>query len=145
MFRNVMLASALTCVISMPANATRWVRIAETDAAVRYIDADAVVRTSDLVTIWLRTEYIHPGQRGEAAAVEKWTHDCTNRRAKVLALTLYKANGDVIASAELPHYRQDWEPIPPSSVGEDIHQRLCGSGAASDNLEKSPSDQGEIT
>jgi hypothetical protein len=102
------------------------VLIANTPGAARYIDADAVVFEEATATFWLRTEYDTKGKSGEKLAVEKWMHDCANDRAKLLALTLYKADGRVIDSAEVPRYRMEWMPIVPDSAGETVHERICG-------------------
>ena len=124
----MIITAAVAVVFPTAAQATQWVLIAKNDDAARYIDADAMIREQAIATIWLKTEYASKGKSGEASAVEKWMHDCANRRSKLLALTLYKANGSVIESAELPRYRQEWKPIVTSSIGETIHQRVCGIG-----------------
>jgi hypothetical protein len=105
--------------------AARWVPIDRSAAASSYLDADQIVRDGDVVTIWLKVEFAAPGKKGEARTIEKWMHDCANNRAKLLALTLYKANGTVIGSAESPRYDLEWETLPNGSVAEEIHEKVC--------------------
>lgn len=138
MIGKLMLAMALASAVSAEASATRWVRVADTDSAVYFVDADAIVRADAIVTIWLRTEFAQPGSRKESVAVEKWLHDCANRQVKLLAITFYKSNGDVVASAQRPRYRQDWDAIVPSSAGEVIQRRVCGMNKADDETERDP-------
>lgn len=125
MMRKLILIVAVAALLPTAAHATRWVLIAQNDTAARYIDADAIVRDDAVSTIWLKIDYAVQGKDGETRAIEKWMHDCANARAKLIALTLYKPNGKAIGSAELPRYRLDWATIVPSSVGEQIHQRVC--------------------
>jgi hypothetical protein len=125
--RTLMVIAAVAGMVSTAANATRWILVAKTAGVARYIDVDAIVVDDATATIWLRTEYPNQGKHGEARAIEKWMHDCAKARAKLLALTLYKANGSVIGSAELPRYQSQWTTVVPGSVGETIHQRVCGA------------------
>lgn len=125
MMRKMIVIAAAAVALPTAAHATRWVLIAQTDAGAQYIDADAIVRDDAISTIWLKIEYLNKGKRGETRALEKWMHDCANGRAKLVALTLYKANGGVVGSAQVPNYRLNWAAISPSSVGEQIHERVC--------------------
>ena len=118
--------AAVLANLATEANASRWVLLANTSEGASYIDADAVVVDGSTATIWLRTEYATPGKKGEALSIEKWIHDCANERAKLLALTIYKGDGKVAGSAQLPRYRQEWVPVVPGSPGDAIHQRVCG-------------------
>jgi hypothetical protein len=123
--RTMMILAATAAMFPSAANATHWVIVAETPRSIRYIDADAVVLDDRVATLWLKTEYVNKGKSGETLTIEKWMHDCAHARAKLLALTLYKADGSVIGSAELPRYRLDWAAIVPGSTGETVHQRVC--------------------
>ena len=126
--RTMIIIAATAVMFPSAANATRWMLIAKTPDSTRYIDADAVVLDDDSVaTVWLKTEYVNKGESGETLTIEKWMHDCVHERAKLLALTLYKSDGKVIGSAELPRYRLEWSAIMPGSVGETVHQRVCGA------------------
>jgi hypothetical protein len=126
MVRLIITAIALAGAIPTVANATRWVPITKTSDSVRYVDADAFIFEDATAAIWLKTEYAGKGKNGEAHSIEKWLHDCAHGRAKLLAVTLYKADGSVISSGEMPRYRQEWDAIKPGSVGERIHERICG-------------------
>ena len=126
MVRAFATLAALAVVIPTAANAARWVLVTKTPNAARYIDADAFVFDEATATIWLKTDYASKGKSGESVTIEKWMHDCANARAKLLALTLYDAKGRVVGSAELPRYRLEWGAIIPNSIGETIHQRVCG-------------------
>ena len=125
--RRASLLVALVALLPTAAHAARWVLVSETATATRYIDLDAVVIDDQVATLWLKTEYATKQERGEVLAIEKWMHDCANRRAKLLALTRYKANGAVIGSAQLPRYELPWQNIAPDSAGEVIHRRVCGA------------------
>lgn len=122
---KVGIIAAVAVMVPSTANATRWVLVAQTPGLTRYIDTDAIVVEDSTATLWLRSEYANRGASGEKRTVEKWMHDCAKARAKVLALTLYKPNGSVIGSAELPRYRLDWSPIIPGSASAVIHERVC--------------------
>jgi hypothetical protein len=126
MMREILTIAALALVIPTTAYATRWVPVAKSPDSVRFVDADAFIFDEATATIWLKTEYAGKGKSGEAVSIEKWLHDCAHGRAKLLALTLYKADGNVISSAEMPRYRQEWDAIKSGSIGERIHQRICG-------------------
>jgi surface-adhesin protein E len=120
-----MIIAAIALVLPTRARATQWVLLAKTQTAAHYVDADAVVFDEATATIWLKTEYASKGKSGEMLTIEKWMHDCANHRAKLLALTLYKADGSVIGSAELPRYRMEWSTVVPGSAGETVHTGVC--------------------
>jgi hypothetical protein len=126
MSRKLILVAALASMVSAPVNATRWVLIAKGSESIRYVDADEFLFEGATATIWLKTQYASKGKHGETLAIEKWLHDCEHGRSKLLAITTYKANGSVVSSAELPRYRLEWQAIDPSSVGAEIHERVCG-------------------
>lgn len=134
--RKLIVVAVVASLMSTAASATRWVVVATTDDAVRYVDADALVRDGETATIWLKTEYATTRNKGESLTIEKWLHDCALGRTKLLALTLYKPNGSVIRSGESPRYREEWEAIVPGSVGERIHRRVCGIGDADPKVDE---------
>jgi hypothetical protein len=127
MIRAIIMTVAAEAMFPAAASAARWILVANSSGVERYIDVDAVVIDGRVVTFWQKTEYANQGKSGETSAVEKWMHDCANSRAKLLALTLYKADGSVIGSAQLPRYRQEWTDIIANSAGEAVHQRVCGA------------------
>ena len=107
------------------ANATKWALVGETDSGFYFVDMDALVVDESVATIWLRTELKRKGKSGEAVTIEKWIHDCRMDRSKILAVTLYKSNGNVIGSGALPRYRQDWSAIVPGTAGDLVHRKVC--------------------
>ena len=125
--RHTIAACMIACSWTIAGKASRWVAVGKTADAVRSVDADEIVRDKAVATIWLKTEYSRQGPSGEAVAIEKWMHDCGNGRLKLLAFTLYQANGSVIVSAERPRYAQRWDQVVTGTIGDEIHQSVCGT------------------
>jgi hypothetical protein len=125
MMRNVVAFVVTFAIFSGAANASRWAAVGTTGSGVQFIDLDAIIFEDGIATIWLRTELAEKGRRGESVTLEKWMHDCANGRAKVLALTMYKADGSVIGSAQLPRYELEWTPLIPNSPAYVVHEHVC--------------------
>lgn len=123
--RTYLIIAAIATLLPSAADAARWVLLTKTEDRTYYLDMDAIVFDGPVATIWLRTELAREGKKGEAFSIEKWMHDCENSRAKLLALTIYKSNGRVMGSGELPRYRQDWQTFPANSEGDVLHRRIC--------------------
>lgn len=124
--RTFLLFLAVSLSISSAAFGARWVSVTKDDERTFYIDLDAVVFDGLVTTIWLKTVLVQQGVKGEASRIEKWMHDCANDRTKLLAITVYKANGQVIGSGEAPHYTQDWQSSSADAQTTIIHRRVCG-------------------
>jgi hypothetical protein len=116
---------AASALIASPAAAYRWLHIAERGNSSFSVDTDALVWDDAVATIWLRTIHLSYPKNKEASAVEKWIHDCENGRAKLIAMTAYKADGSVIISAQVPRYEQSWRDIEPGSINEEVHRKIC--------------------
>lgn len=143
--RTLMFLAAFAVMLPAAANATRWVLVSKTSDDTRYIDLDAVILDGSVATVWLKTEYLSRGRSGEASSIEKWMEDCAHQRAKLLALTLYRADGRVISSAEVPRYREEWVTIVPGSVGEGIYQRICAAVNGTSNEPRARTIEPETT
>ena len=126
MVRKIAAFLGTFAMLSSGADAARWAIVNTTATGVQFVDLDSVVFDKAIATIWLRTELAEEGKRGASVTLEKWMHDCANRRVKLIALTLYKADGSVIGSAELPRYQEEWSEIVPYSAPEIVHRRICG-------------------
>lgn len=120
---------ALTLTYAEAAYASRWTPFAEIAGDLYFIDADAIVIQDSVSTFWLKTVFAELGEKGLAASIEKWMHDCQNNRAKMIAVTLYKSNGQIIGSGEQPRYEIAWKAISPGSRTEKIHHQICQSSS----------------
>jgi hypothetical protein len=133
--RDFLILAATATLIPSAAHGARWVLVTKTESRTYYIDMDAIVFDGPVATIWLRTELAREGKKGEAFSIEKWLHDCENDRAKLLALTIYKSNGRVMGSGQLPRYRGDWQSFPANSDEGLLHRQICQS-AVQDGSER---------
>lgn len=111
--------------LSSESEAARWIVVNKTALGTQYVDFDAVVIDKSIATIWVRTEVIQPTKRGASISLEKWLHDCANNRAKLVAITFYKADGSVVGSAAVPGYEENWSDVVPGSATGVVHQRIC--------------------
>jgi hypothetical protein len=137
--RNILIVAIIALSVPSAAFGTRWVSVVKDDKQTFYIDLDAVVFDGRVATIWLKTQLTRPSKKGPASKVEKWMHDCESDRAKLLAITIYKANGNVMGSGEAPHYTQDWQRSSANAHLQAIHRRICEpSPEAYDTLDTSP-------
>lgn len=125
------------------ANTSRWVFLTETEGRSYFVDADAVTIEKMVVTIWLKTVLAVPRPKGEASAIEKWMHDCENDRAKLLAVTIYKSDGRVISSGEIPHYEQAWKTTAEQRPADLVHNEVCKIIKSGRSLETLPTRPGD--
>lgn len=122
---RMFLAANVAVYFAGVAEAARWVPLTDIGNDTYYVDADALVLQDSIATIWLKTVFAQLGEKGSATTIEKWMHDCQNNRSKLLAITLYKSDGSVIGSGELPRYKQEWTTPVQGSTGAMIHDRIC--------------------
>lgn len=125
----------LVIAFSVPSalSATRWVSVSKDSERQYYIDLDEVVVDGVMRTIWLKSVLFHPIKKREASRVEKWMHDCENNRVKLLAITVYRADGGVLGSGEAPHYTQGWQNYSHVTRSELAHQKACGYSSKVDD------------
>lgn len=117
----------IACSVPSAALATRWVSVSKDDERQYYIDLDAVVVDGLVRTVWLKTVIAQPLKKREASRIEKWMHDCENERVKLLAVTTYRENGEVLGSGEAPHYTQGWQKSSYEIRTSLVHAQVCGS------------------
>jgi hypothetical protein len=117
----------LALLLSEPAFAANWLKVSETTSGSEmYVDTASVVSSGSGRTYWVRTDAIKDRTVSYRTAKAQWREDCVANTTTLLSYVLYDANGTVSSSETLDYSSQKAKPIVPDTIGESIHNTVCG-------------------
>ena len=111
-----------------------WKLFKKTEDAKFYYDAKDIARSSQkIVKVWIRQVYTKKGKtdmmnlvgaryKNLSYSINSLECDCGARRVLFLSMTYYSKNGDVL---DLEKPSDKWEPIPPDSMFDVLHKKVC--------------------
>ena len=102
-----------------------WVKVAESDDFVRYIDPATVRKDGNLVKVWEITDYKKRDKDGKLSLRSRTEYDCKQERYRGLSISQHSgpmASSTTLFSSEGPF---TWSEIPPGTVSEEVLKIIC--------------------
>ena len=114
-----------------------WRLYAETDSYECFYDAEDMVRsTQDIVGVRTKSEYT---ERGVAEMVKKfgrhyknlryseelWEINCTEKKDRLLSITAYSAEGNILYADQAGSRLPPWKVISRKSIEESLYEVIC--------------------
>jgi len=114
-----------------------WRLYAKTDSYECFYDTEDMIRSlEDTVEVWTKSEYT---QRGIAEMLKKfgkhyenlsyslelWEINCPERKHRLLSITAYSVEGNILYTDQAGSRPPPWKIIPPESVEESLYKALC--------------------
>jgi len=93
MIKHIVLAAAAAFLFAGPAQAESWYRIAVTDTAGTYIDADSITRRGDEATAIMSRIWITPIETGMVSSLTRYGIRCSDRSYIALNRTSFRGDG----------------------------------------------------
>ena len=107
--------------LTTQAEGAEWVKVKETEKYILYLDLNSITKLSDNhYKGWSEMVLKDPSEKADKmmAYIE---YDCDNKRKRLLQLTVYKNNGEVITDTEI----QSWNYAIPDSSGKRTLTLVC--------------------
>ena len=119
-------AAAAAMAMPSPALAAEWVFYSESDSgALLYYDADSLRTDGRTATVWVREDASRDRTVDYREARRHLMIDCTNNTRRLLAFTVYGADGGILSAETIPPAEQEDMEIPPDTIGDDLRQAVC--------------------
>jgi hypothetical protein len=125
----------LTLMLSIASSSAmaEWVYVTETKkeeekagAFTAYADPASIRKTGNRVKMWVMYDYYKAMELGIISARHKEEFDCEKKQMRQLFLSahsVHMADGETVF---IRNVRDDWEPVPPYSVGGAVLEFACG-------------------
>jgi hypothetical protein len=114
-----------------------WKLYAKTDLYECFYDAENVTEPSEnIVRVWTKLEYTERGIAGIVKEFGKhyeslsyslrlWEINCAEKRQRILSITEYSVEGNILYTNPAGSRPSDWKDISPESVGENLYKAVC--------------------
>ncbi len=114
-----------------------WRSYAKTDSYECFYDAEEMSRTSQvMVKVWTKLEYtqkgviemlIKSGKHYEnlSYSQELWEINCAEKKDRLLSITAYAAEGNILYTDQAGSRLPRWKIIPRGSYEESLYRTLC--------------------
>jgi hypothetical protein len=119
------------------AGAEDWRLYAKTDLYECFYDAEDIIRSSqDIVKVWTKLEYTDRGvikmvkeygkyYKNLSYSLELWEISCAEKRHRLLAITAYSLEGNILYADQAGSRPPPWKIISRESVEESLYKILC--------------------
>jgi hypothetical protein len=114
-----------------------WRLYAKTDSYECFYDAEDIIRSSqDIVEVWTKLEYTERGviemliefgkhYENLSYSLELREINCTEKRQRLLSITAYSVEGNILYTDQVGSRLPPWKIIPRESVEESLYKVLC--------------------
>ncbi|MEO8305990.1 MAG: surface-adhesin E family protein [Betaproteobacteria bacterium] len=102
-----------------------WVKVAESDTVVHYLDPATIHQDGDLRQALEIQDLKARAQHGELSLRTLFEFDCNGGRVRVLSASAYSgpmAMGKIMSVEIIP---DNWDPIPPGTLAEGYLRVVC--------------------
>jgi len=119
------------------ASAENWRLYAKTDLYECFYDAEDMIRSSqDTMKVWTKLEYTQRGviemlirfgkhYENLSYSLELRETNCTEKRQRLLSITAYSAEGNILYTDQAGNRPPPWKTISRGSVEEALYNALC--------------------
>jgi hypothetical protein len=114
-----------------------WKFISSTDLYECFYDAENMTRSSkNIVGVWTKLVYTERGITGIVKefgkhyenlsySLELWEIDCAKKKQRILSITEYSAEGNILYTNPTKSRPSAWKSISRESVGESLYKIIC--------------------
>lgn len=122
--KNGVLFGLLLSLFGASASASEWNNfVTGTDEGEYFFDASTVVKTKDVVTLWVKVVQKNKADSwGSWASANNWRMNCSKRTIQTLGWSAYEADGKFLKSNSISTSEDS---IIPDSIGEGIMKVVC--------------------
>ena len=102
-----------------------WVKVAETDVIITYIDPATIRKDGNLRKVWTIQDLKQRHKDGEMSRRALDQHDCKEGRYRTLSISEHSdpmGRGKMLSSYSEPG---KWNDIPPETVAQEIMRIVC--------------------
>ncbi len=127
-----LLLTLMLSIVSSNAMA-EWVYVTETkkeeekaDGFIAYADPASIRKTGNRVKMWVMYDYYRVRKLGIISARHKEEFDCEKKQMRQLFLSAHSVHMTDGETVFIRNVRDDWELVPPDSVGGAVLAFACG-------------------
>ena len=118
---------AVLSLTAYAALAENWVNYAIGNNGTEYsYDRNSLKAQGRTYYVWVMQIYSRERKKREHSTKIRYVLDCDNQAITTLTIVDYEQDGSVINNVTYKPYQQVTEPIIPGSVGNGLHDTVCG-------------------
>ncbi len=114
-----------------------WKLYAKTDLHECFYNAENMIRSSqDIVEVWTKLEYTERGiietvkkfgkhYENLSYSLELWEINCAKKRHRLLSITLYSVEGNILYTNQAGSRPPPWKIISRESIEESLYKAVC--------------------
>lgn len=127
MRRNITIKTLLLLSLFVTGSAwAEWVKVAETDRVIFYIDPATLRKEGDLRKIWVIQDYKTRMTDGQMSARMRSEFDCKNERSRILTSTTHpESMAAGLALFTMRVGSGEWSDVPPNGASEVVLKIVC--------------------